>query len=228
MNTNKTFIVGDIHGCYYTFLNLLQKLPSDARIVLVGDLCDRGSHTKELLEYIITHKNIEAVLGNHDNYMMHHAIESLTNPTNRWIVEAYMGGQATLKSYGEDIQTLQRHIQFLQTLPLYKIIENKYFITHGFGLPYFKRRDIQSQKIREGLLKNRLTDEKEWGETWEKEWDTYGMINVFGHTDYEKVKVHSCYYGIDTGCVFGRKLTALELGSMKTTSVPCDTRDVEQ
>ena len=47
---------------------------------------------------------------------------------------------------------------------------------------------------------------------WDEDWENHEVINIFGHTDYENVKVGKNYFGIDTGCAYGRKLTAFELG----------------
>jgi serine/threonine protein phosphatase 1 len=92
-------------------------------------------------------------------------------------------------------------------------------------LPYYKNRDLKSSH--EGLLKNRVSDEEEWGHDWEKQWETYDVINIFGHTHYDDVEIAKNYYGIDTGCVYGNKLTAIELGSMKIFDEELDMRDIE-
>ena len=41
------------------------------------------------------------------------------------------------------------------------------------------------------------------------------VINIFGHCKFDEVLIGKNYYGIDTSCVYGNKLTALQLGSMK-------------
>jgi serine/threonine protein phosphatase 1 len=220
---DKTFVIGDVHGCYHTLQKLLQKIPSASRIIFVGDLCDRGLHTKEVIELIIQN-SYEVILGNHDDYMIKHAQECLRDTACRWYKEDYMGGQETMQSYKGELETLLRHIDWLKTLPRY-ILEEKYFITHGFALPYFKRRDLESSFT--GLLKNRISDEEEWGDDWEEGWREYDVINIFGHTHYDEIEVGKNYYGIDTGCVYGGKLTALELVSMQSISVELDKRDVK-
>lgn len=48
-----TFVIGDVHGCYYTLLNLVKKLPSDANLIFVGDLCDKGNFSKEVIEFVM-------------------------------------------------------------------------------------------------------------------------------------------------------------------------------
>ena len=218
------YVIGDIHGCYHTLLELIQKLPKNSRLIFVGDLCDRGLYTKEVIDLIIDN-NYEVVLGNHDAYMITHILESIHHPDKyiRWKDEDYMGGEQTLLSYKNDIDHIQKHITFLQSLPRYIQIDN-YFITHGFSLPYYENRDKKSSHI--GLLKNRITDEKEWGDDWEENWRNYNVINIFGHTHYDEVEIGKNYYGIDTGCVYGGKLTAIELSTNKLTSVTMNKKDI--
>jgi len=64
------------------------------------------------------------------------------------------------------------------------------------------------------------------GETWEKNWKEYDLINIFGHEDFEEVEVKDNYYGIDTGCVYGRKLTAIELPTMQIIDVKFNEKDL--
>lgn len=223
-NIENTYVIGDVHGCFYTLQKLLAKLPSDAEIIFVGDLCDRGLHTKKVIE-LVMQNSYHCILGNHDDYMMEHIQECMNNRELcvRWRVEDYMGGEQTLQSYENSYETMLEHLKWLESLPRYIEIQN-YFITHGFSLPYYQRRDSASAHT--GLLKNRISDEDEWGHEWEKEWRDYDVINVFGHTDYDEVKIGKNYYGIDTGCVYGRELSALKLGSMSVINEVVDSRDI--
>jgi len=218
-----TYVVGDVHGCFYTLKKLLEKLPLDAEVIFVGDLCDRGLNTKEVIE-LVMQKNYRCILGNHDDYMISHIQECMDNKELcvRWKIEDYMGGEQTLQSYENDYEVMLKHVSWLEKMPRY-IEVDKYFITHGFCLPYYKRRDSSQAHI--GLLKNRISDEEEWGDDWEKDWKSYDVINIFGHTHYDKVEIGDKYYGIDTGCVYGGKLTAIQLGSMKIIDVILDSRD---
>ena len=223
-NIENTYVIGDVHGCFYTLQKLLKKLPSDAEIIFVGDLCDRGLHTKEVIE-LVMENNHRCILGNHDDYMITHIQECMDNRDLcvRWKVKDYMGGEQTLQSYENNYETMLNHVEWLETLPRY-IEVDKYFITHGFCLPYYKRKDSSEAHI--GLLKNRVSDEDEWGHDWEKDWHSYAVINIFGHTDYDEVEIGEKYYGIDTGCVYGKKLTAIQLESMNIYQEETDSRDI--
>ena len=223
-NVNNTYVIGDVHGCFYTLAKLVKKFPLDAEIILVGDLCDRGLHTREVINFVMEN-DYHCLLGNHDDYMISHLQECMENPglKVRWNAKEYMGGEQTLDSYGDDFKTMQRHLEWLKSIPRYIEID-KYYITHGFGLPYYQRRDKSSSRT--GLLKNRISDEPEWGHDWEIDWHKYTVVNIFGHTDYEEVEIGENYYGIDTGCVYGKKLTAIQLGSMNLFQEQVDLRDI--
>jgi len=206
-----TVVIGDVHGCFFTLKRLLKKIPQEAEIILAGDLCDRGNYTKEVIEWVIQGEHT-AILGNHESYMLEHIQAALKGKPNRWVDEECIGGRETMSSYKGAWSTLERHLRWMSENPLY-LWREPYFITHAFALPYFKRRDIPEK--RHAFLVNRVRDTKEWGHDFEEGYEAYELINIFGHEVSKEVRVGKNFYGIDTGCVYGNKLSAIELGSMK-------------
>lgn len=69
-----TYAVGDLQGCYASFLALLQRVnfePQRDRLWLVGDLINRGPQSLETLRWCYKHRNaIVTVLGNHDLHFL--------------------------------------------------------------------------------------------------------------------------------------------------------------
>lgn len=61
-----TIIIGDLHGCYYEALELLDKVGpgSGDRIIFTGELLDRGPYSRECVELAMGY---ESSLGNHEN-----------------------------------------------------------------------------------------------------------------------------------------------------------------
>ena len=47
----KTYVIGDVHGCINTLKELIDKLPVNANLIFVGDLCDKGKYSKDVLNY---------------------------------------------------------------------------------------------------------------------------------------------------------------------------------
>ena len=71
--TNRLFAIGDIHGCFDSFQELIEnkiQLSKNDRLVLLGDYIDRGPKSKEVIDYIINLQakgyNIIALAGNHE------------------------------------------------------------------------------------------------------------------------------------------------------------------
>ena len=69
-----TFVIGDIHGSFKQFIDLLKKInykQHEDKIILVGDLVNRGPESLAVLNYCMANPNITSVLGNHDLYLLH-------------------------------------------------------------------------------------------------------------------------------------------------------------
>lgn len=65
-----TYAIGDIQGCFHSFQSLLKKIQFNTtsdKLLLVGDLINRGNGSLEVLRWIFDHQSsISTVLGNHD------------------------------------------------------------------------------------------------------------------------------------------------------------------
>lgn len=58
-------IIADVHGYIDLLKRMLEAVPDDD-VYLVGDLVDRGPNSFETLKYVMNHKELKPVLGNHD------------------------------------------------------------------------------------------------------------------------------------------------------------------
>ena len=147
---------GDVHGRLDLLTKLLEILEKDypaAKIYSTGDLVDRGPNSKGVLDLIIE-KGIKPVRGNHDDMF----VKFLNG--DRYALQGHlqdgMKGVSTAVSYGFRREFVGVHIaddyreavpkshkDFLNSLPLYRIIElenevtgtiSKYFLSHaGIG-----------------------------------------------------------------------------------------------
>lgn len=213
-NMENTYIIGDVHGCLYTLKNLIKKLPQNAELIFVGDLCDKGNYSKEVIEFVISH-GYPCVKGNHEHLMekyLHDAVHhDIHGP---WSSDYRYGGITTFQSYKNDHDAMKRHLEWIADLPMYIQLEN-YFITHGFALPFYNHRNDESY-YNDFLLHR-----------YEKGMDVpdSDVINIFGHCVFDEVVIGEKFFGIDTGCSYGKKLTALQLDTMKIIQEPMDSRD---
>ena len=95
--TSRIIAIGDIHGCYHTLMNILDRVKYDKNkdtIIFLGDYIDRGKHSYEVVSYLISlQKEVGkdrcvCLLGNHEDM-------ALSDEYN-WIRN---GGKHTKKSY---------------------------------------------------------------------------------------------------------------------------------
>lgn len=87
-------VVGDVHGAAGKLSRLLPRLPG--RVVLVGDLVDRGEDVAETLDLVMGRPEILCLMGNHEAMLL----DFLGDPVQagpRWLRH---GGLQTLASYG--------------------------------------------------------------------------------------------------------------------------------
>ncbi|MBD3790034.1 MAG: serine/threonine protein phosphatase [Campylobacterales bacterium] len=209
-----TYIIGDVHGCFHTMQKLIGRLPVNARIIFVGDLCDKGNFSKEVIEYVICN-GYECVKGNHEHLMEKYLYDAVHKEIHSpWSTDYRYGGMQTYESYLNDHETMDRHLAWLSALPMYIEIE-QYFITHGFALPFYEHRN--NPVYYNDFLLHR----------YEKGMNVppSSVVNIFGHCVFDEVVSGENFYGIDTGCSYGNKLTAIELGTMQIIQEPMDARD---
>jgi bis(5'-nucleosyl)-tetraphosphatase (symmetrical) len=65
------YAIGDVQGCFYTFLKLVASLPSDDEIWLCGDIINRGPESLKMLRWVYRNQDrCKLVLGNHDIHVI--------------------------------------------------------------------------------------------------------------------------------------------------------------
>lgn len=213
-NLHNTFVIGDVHGCYYTLLGLVKKLPKDADIIFVGDLCDKGNFSKDVIEFVIDN-GYPCVKGNHEHLFEKYILDAVEkNIHSPWSSDKRYGGLACIESYKNDLSTIKKHLSWIQELPTYVEIEH-YFITHGFALEYYEHKN--NKEYYNDFLLNRYYN----GDSVEKS----DVINIFGHCSFDEVIDGNNFFCIDTSCSYGKKLTAFQLGTHKIYEQNMDSRD---
>ena len=211
---DNTYVIGDVHGCFYTLQNLVSCLPKDAELIFVGDLCDKGYFSKEVITFVVDNGHA-CVKGNHEYLMQTYLEDAIIHDKHSpWSSDKRYGGLPTLDNYQNDHAKMLEHLEWIKGLPIY-LERDKYFITHGFALPFYAHRG-NPEYNREYLL-NRYEKGMQV--------DNEEVINIFGHCVFDEVVSGENFYGIDTGCSYGKKLTAIQLGTMKCYQEPMDARD---
>lgn len=209
----RTIIYGDIHGCLEELKLLRKKLNilKDDKEYCVGDLVDRGLYSKEILTYCYKH-GIASVIGNHEykylRYKKHHDLYQKT-------------GKKIPMELSEDKLKIfhsftKENWDYLESMPYFIRIDNLVLIHAGITNKMIldettKKRDLEKLLfIRELKDDNPLSlGHKEHNSyLWSDKYNGNNGIIVSGHNVFEEVKVDKYSFCIDTGCVFGGKLTA--------------------
>jgi hypothetical protein len=200
-------IVGDVHGCAAELGQLLERvgLAREDRLVLVGDLIARGPDSRGVLE-IVRRTGARSVIGNHEERLL-----------EAWT--ARRRGLPGPKLGPEHSRTLaelrEADLALLSALPRrIELREHGILVVHAGVVP---SRPIAEQEpwvlthIRSidahGQPSAKLTPPL-WGSLY-----TGPPHVVFGHNALSGLQLHAWATGLDTGCVYGGKLSALVLAS---------------
>ncbi|MGQ9620175.1 MAG: metallophosphoesterase family protein [Bacteroidales bacterium] len=215
------FAIGDIHGCFKTFYELINRhirLEKRDRLILLGDYIDRGPGIKEVVDYIMKlideGFNITPLMGNHEWMLLSSYDDPRMLPL--WY---YNEGLTTLASFGlNNIREIDnKYIAFFRGLKYFIMEGDFYFVHGGFN----------------DALENPFTDTETM--IWESRFEYSnplfeGKTIIHGHRpkplEYTKklIDEKSQVIPVDTGCVYGREmnygyLSALDVGRMELISV---------
>ncbi|MDQ3818344.1 MAG: metallophosphoesterase [Acidobacteriota bacterium] len=209
--SGRTIVIGDIHGCYDELRDLLDRLAldSDDRVVAVGDLIVKGWKNREVLDLFIGDERFRAVLGNHDR-----AILRYLRGKKRNLKESQKKALAELE-VDED-----HYFLFLQSLP--NMIDlGSHLVVHaglrpGVALPRQKAGDLTELRTLGRDRKSRK------GTPWYEVYDGEKIV-LFGHWPAANPRLAPRAIGLDTGCVYGNRLTAyiLETGEFVSVQSRC-------
>jgi len=217
----RTVIVGDVHGCLDELRALVEQC-GDARYVLVGDLVAKGPDSQGVVQWA-REAGVEAVLGNHDAAVLRardthadpapkpqHAAVAATLGAADWAwlearplwlaVDPTTATAATLTGGDAPASHLVVHAGLVPGVPL-AAQEKKHLLN---------LRSVTS----DGTPSKRLD-----GAPWASLWRGPPHV-VFGHDAVRGLQRHPWATGLDTGCVYGRELTAVVLPEGELVSVP--------
>ena len=201
----RIYAVGDIHGCYDKLLVLMEKIDIDFEsdtLVFLGDYIDRGPQSFEVVAYLADLKqryaNTIFLKGNHEEML-----EKYLSGEDR-ITYLVNGGQQTLESYmnrprpeGEPAIP-STHLEFFKSLRIYYETQNYIFVHAGLK----NKVPLEKQKTEDLLWIRRRFIESKYD---------YGKMVVFGHTPLHEPLLLPNKIGIDTGAVYGNRLTCVRL-----------------
>lgn len=230
--TSRLFAVGDIHGCprevetCIRALEELEALSNDDVLVFLGDYIDRGPDSKAVIEYLldlqVRYENAFFLKGNHEQMLMcfleeeHSEIDVRSN----YLV---CGGTECLASYGASSDMFlpdivqhfpPSHLEFLRALQL-GIVTQEFIFVHA-GLDPARPLHEQEENVLLWIRDEFMLAPHPFAQT-----------VVFGHTPLEEIYNQlPLKLGIDTGLVFGNKLTAVNLSEKRLIQVPRNSKNI--
>lgn len=223
-------VVGDVHGCYDELVELLTLLGysanaegvfrhADGRVVVfLGDLVDRGPATPDVLRTVMGMVEAGSAIclpGNHE-------VKLVRALKGRDVQVAHGLAESLAQLQGEPEDFRQRVLVFLDGLISHYILDDRKLVVAHAGM----REEMQgraSRAVRAFALYGETTGETdEFGlpvrYPWAGDYRGAAMV-VYGHTPVpEPIWINNTIC-IDTGCVFGGRLTALRYPEKELVSV---------
>jgi serine/threonine protein phosphatase 1 len=226
MSAARTFVIGDIHGCSDELCRLLDALTpgADDTLCFLGDYVDRGPAPRAVIDRLLRLRaegpRCVFLKGNHEDMLL----GFLGHPGRYGEAFLWNGGGATLASYGlsglpgpvAEQRLPEDHRAFLLALDSSATF-GRYLCVHA-GVRPTRALDDQSE---EDLL-------------WIRDEFTtvphpFPYTVLYGHTPYRDVHVQVPYHvGLDTGLVYGNRLSCLELGSAELWQITRHAHDVQR
>ncbi|KAI8094944.1 Metallo-dependent phosphatase-like protein [Gilbertella persicaria] len=252
---SRVFIMGDVHGCLKEMNALLSQVQFEAAkdvLILTGDLVARG---EDPVGVIRRAQEIGAycVRGNHDDkairtklYLDQHGLEAMSD-ANELIPEGSVADPLKFGNRHLDVAKAlgPQEFDYLMGCPLILDIPNlNARVVHGgldpaipnlvdndpwsvMNMRSIMQENNQPSKKKMKELKN--TDAKHWAEVYRASPLAHNNATVYyGHDASLGVQVHGKTVGLDSGCVYGRKLTTMEVHSQKLFQVDCEARKKDE
>src|SRR3954469_3167212 len=206
----RTLVIGDVHGCLDELRALVAKagVTADDDVVFVGDLVAKGPDSVGVIAWA-RERGAAAALGNHDDHVLQ-----------------ARAGKAHAKEHHQKVAAAlsAADADWLAARPLWVRLSGggkPHVVIHGgmvAGVP------VENQE-RENLIAMRSItadgrpSKRIEGTPWAALWTGPEHV-VFGHDAIRGLQQHPLATGLDTGCVYGRELTALWVPSHQLVSVP--------
>jgi len=193
--------IGDIHGCYAEFAELLERVGFERadKLILLGDLVNRGPDSLKVIDLAKRHQAV-SLLGNHELRLLNYRKTK---------------DRTLLKETDEETFSRLRPEDwtYLEQMPLtYEVADLQTVFVHGGFLPTEPWARQPAQVVtriqvidREGKPRKRAdcTDCPAWADLW-----SGPPFVVYGHTPRPEIYKLKWSVGIDTACVMGGYLTA--------------------
>src|ERR1700735_3751278 len=205
----RTVIIGDVHGCRRELVELLDRVAftTGDRLVSVGDLVARGPDSLGVLD-VIRRTGAIVVRGNHEQKLVSWKEAKMARLRGENAREVKLG--AIHADLVEELRPIDWSL--LETSLLWlDLPEHGVRVVHAGvqpGVPIDRVKPSTLMRIRTVGANGRPS--RDGGGLWGARYVGPPHI-VFGHNAAPGLQLHRWATGLDTGCVYGGRLTALVL-----------------
>lgn len=207
----KTFVIGDIHGCFTELEDLLDKagVAEDDRIIALGDIVDRGPDSVQVLDFFSDHPSRLSLMGNHERKHIRGARHEVRLALSQIISREEFG-----TGYPQALEWMGRFALFLDL--------SEAVLVHGYLEP-----GVSLEQQRDTVLCGTMSGDHYLRSQYDQPW--YALYDgekpvIVGHHDHLRNGQPFIYqdriFCLDTSCVHGGTLTGLLLPEFKLVSVP--------
>ncbi len=216
---DRTLIIGDVHGCSAELRDLLDRAAVSAqdRLVFVGDLLARGPDSRGVLR-LVRELGARSVVGNHELQL-------------RRFHSASDAGRAAMR-LGRNYRDLARELsqedwELIESLPPFiELPEHDVAVVHAGLVPGRALADHDADVLTNVrcIDANGQPTHRLQGTPWAEIYRGSPHV-VFGHDALRSVQLHPDATGLDSGCVYGGRLTALVLPAAQSPPPVADRPD---
>lgn len=216
--SNRILVIGDVHGCLEELKALFHKATRDhndnkqfAAVVLVGDVCNKGPLSADAIAYVRKQPNWFSIRGNHEDRALAAALgdkECCSKPKYQWV-----------KALSDKDVTWMANLPYTITIPKAMLnnanndAKQDIIVVHAGLDPAV---NLQKQETKTMVtVRNLIVNEKL--KAWAKVWQGPELV-IFGHDAKRGLQREEFAIGLDSGCVYGKKLTGIILPEMELVS----------
>eukprot|EP00049_Salpingoeca_infusionum_P013102 m.245102 g.245102 ORF g.245102 m.245102 type:complete len:327 (-) comp15358_c0_seq1:3717-4697(-) len=255
--TAPVYVVGDVHGCVAELKCMLDKLPENAHIILAGDLINKGPASFDVIDIVAgtlrtqhsATQRLYAIVGNHDVAALayHRRFRQLCAKglTVQQALNVIPSHWQWVQHISDEQDAVLADLPFSIRLPQFNSL-----VVHAGLVPnvpvesqsldhLILMRNVRESHGVERLLRTVLglspyvasattpgkerPDEVPWASAWQGPEKVY-----FGHDAIRGLQLAPHAIGLDTGCVYGRSLTAINIVTGDLVVVPAIQPDEQE
>lgn len=198
-NWDEIYVIGDVHGCFDELKSLVSEInvSENDLLLYVGDLIRKGPQSEKVVKYVMQNSNMQSVRGNNEEKLISNYRIDMSCYN-----QPYGGSFDFDKDVNEYVLNMPHVISVGSDIVLHAGIDT------GKNIEDNTQYEVLHSRSPRGYH----------GKIWYESYEGNRRI-LFGHTVHDDVEIADNYAALDTGCVYGGKLSAIRISDEKVYSV---------